>query len=180
MRSQLYNIKLRKLLSLDQDRFEYYNNVLKYVNGKADIDALENLPFGDIIKLKKYIQLETYEGIAKCFEVVHGINKKDLFKLSVLEFYSRFNWIKENLKKLIDREHANLKADADEKLKLAGLDRLNIFGELNTLIAIAEKYGKTPQEVEGWQYSLVFSLMLHSKISGDIYKRYTELLNPKK
>ena len=96
----------------------------------------------------------------------------------MVKFYHSLNWIKEEIQNVYEREVQSLSSPPDSKLKDAGIDDLNIFGEMNTLIALGEKFGKAPQEIENWNYEIVFSLILHQKISSDINKRYIELNKP--
>jgi hypothetical protein len=184
MRNDLRNISTKKLFALQTERFEQYHNTLKHLKAKPilkgkEAKPIESLTFGEVISIRHNLQNPTIDGIFEVFNLVFGLNRKELLKANVIQFYHAFNWVQEQILSITKREQKKLTSSPDEKLKSAGIEDLNIFGELNTLIALGEKFGKAPQEVEKWTYSFVFSLMYHDKISSDINKRYTKLLTKK-
>ncbi|SNA77389.1 hypothetical protein [Flavobacterium psychrophilum] len=177
----LQNISFRQLFQLKSQKFEEYHSLLSHLTPiklTDSIGSLTDLTFGEVAEIKRSLQRPTFENTTKLFEIIFKIDQKKLYKINVIEFYHALNWIKHEVQSVYNREVENLSPDTDSKLKDAGVDELNIFGEMNTLIALGEKFSKAPQEVENWSYNLVFSLMLHQKISSDINKRYVELNKP--
>jgi hypothetical protein len=184
MLNGLVNIKTKRLFSLETTKFEQYHNTLKLLKAKSILKgkqakSIESLTFGEVVELKRNLSTPTIENVLRAFSLVFELSDQDVLKTDVVDFYHAFNFIKEEITIIADREQKKLSSVPDEKLKSAGIEELNIFGELNTLILIGEKFGKSPQEVENWSYSLVFSLMYHDKISNDISKRYSKILNQK-
>ena len=94
----LEKISVRQLFSLQPERFDEYNDVLKNVlpksetNGKEAVD-IYSLPFSDVAWLKEFIQETNFENFVKAFDMVFGLTKSDFLKLDVVNFYQAFNWI---------------------------------------------------------------------------------------
>jgi len=51
---------------------------------------------------------------------------------------------------------------------------------MNTIIAIAEKFGYKFEEVLELEYATVYILMYRDKINSDIQRKYYEILSKKK
>ena len=184
MRNDLRNISTKRLFSLQAKRFEQYHNTLKHLKAKPILKSkqatpIENLSFGEVISIKQILNNPNIDGLLQVFKMVFKLNKGEVLNIPVLDFYHAFNWVQEQVISINEREQKKLTSTPDGKLKEAGIEDLYIFGELNTLIALGEKFGKSPQEVQNWTYSFVFSLMYHDKVSSDINKRYTKILNRK-
>lgn len=181
----MINLKVKELFSLSADKFQQYYDVLHHLKPKPlkkynKVKSLTELTFGEVATIKIDIQKPSIENLLSIYKIIFGIEEKDFYKLDTVSFFHSLNWINEQIKEIIDREQKSLASAPDAKLKEAGIKQMAIFGEMNTLISIAEKFGKTPQEVENWNYNLVFTLMLHQKKSYEINKRYQEILTPKK
>lgn len=179
----LQKISFKQLFQLQNEKFEEYHNVLQYleaipIKGKNKIESITDLTFGEVAIIKMCLQEPSYQNIIEIFKTIFGLEENQIHKIDVVKFYHSLNWIKEEVQNVYDREVQSLSSPPDSKLKDAGIDDLNIFGEMNTLIALGEKFGKAPQEIENWNYEIVFSLILHQKISSDINKRYIELNKP--
>jgi hypothetical protein len=181
----MINLKVKKLFSLPAERFNEYYNVLHHLYPKPlkkyqKVQSLTELTFGEVATIKMDIQKPSIENLLSIYKVIFGIEDKDFYSLDAVSFFHSLNWINEQIKGIIDREQKSLASEPDSKLKEAGIEQMSVFGEMNTLIAIGEKFGKTPQEVENWNYNLVFTLMLHQKKSYEINKKYQEIITPKK
>ena len=180
----LAKIPVYKLFKLQNESFEEYHNLLKHLEPKPIkrkgkiISSLTDLTFGEVAGLKMSFSDTSFESMRDVFKTVFGLKKFEFLNVDVINFYHALNWIREEMQSIYERERHNLTSTPDAKLKDAGIEDLNMFGELNTLIALGEKFSKPPQEVENWNYNLVFSLMLHQKVSNDINKRYQELNKP--
>lgn len=181
----MININLKKLFLLAPDEFQEYYNLLSHLNPKAitgfkEIKSITELTFGEVVTIRMQMQEPSLSNLINLFHVIFGIDQEQFYKIDSVSFFHSLNWIREEINKINNLENTSLKSDIDSKLKEAGIEQMAIFKELNTLISIGEKFGVTPQEVENWNYNLVFTLMLHQKKSFDISKKYNELLNPKK
>jgi hypothetical protein len=183
--TELKNISIKKLFRLSLNEFENYHNQLRYLMPKDSINKIQgkeltSLTFGDVITIRKSISNPDIENLTNIFQLVFGMKPRKVMSLKTVQFYQSFNWIKEQIELLTKRENKELSSTPEPKLKMAGIDELNKFGELNTLIALSEKFSTNPLEVVKWNYGYVFSLVWQSKISNDINKRYMKSLTPKK
>lgn len=176
----LEKISLSELFLLQNKQFEEYHNVLKHlvpkpIKAKKEIESLTDLTFGEVTLIKMNLKEPSLNSMVEIFKTIFGLSQKDIFKISVIDFYHALNWIKEEIQTIYNRELDNLSSSPDPKLKEAGIDALNVFGEMNTLIMLGEKFGQPPQDIENWSYNLVFSLMLHQKITADVNKNLIEI-----
>ncbi len=181
--TDLENISVGKLFSLQVKEFDAYNDLLTNLNGKNEAlgktgKDIYELPFSSVSHLKNFFQSPTYSGFAYVYNMIFGIEKETFQKMNVIEFYQSFNWLQNEIIELVEGEK-RLESKPDAKWKEAGIEQLGIFGEMNTLIEIGKAYSTPPQEVEKWSYNLVFSLAYYNKISSDINKKYSELNMPK-
>jgi len=179
----LRNITIKRLLKLPQTEFEKYQSVLKFLKPKPFIKKnkaipIEDLTFGQVLMIRNNLQNPTSKKISYIFATVFKMSERKLLRVKVVDFFHGLNWLQEQMKTLYEKEKV-LNVSTDPKLERAGIKDLNKFGELNTLISIAERFSIAPQVVETWSYSLVFALIYHSKVSNEINKRYSEILSKK-
>ncbi len=145
----------------------------KFLNRKAK--NLQQLEFGQVSGMKRTMMKPSYDGMAEMFKTVFGVKKNKYENANVIDYLYALNHIKDEMAKLVEKEKKLLKTEPDRTMDMAGAERLNIFKELNTLIKLGKDFGKSPQEIERWTYATVFSLILHTKISGEVMKRYHQL-----
>lgn len=88
-------------------------------------------------------------------------------------------WIIDDLKYWSEMEKQHLSSEPDFDMLAAGINEMNIFGDLNTTDAIAIKYGLTPWEVENWSYQRVFDIQLKTVKEVKFQKEYNKILNSK-
>jgi len=170
----LRNISLKKFLTLNSEEFENYHSVLKWLKPVNEIKGnqakeLGELTFGQVCYMRKGIGKP--EMISKIFNMVFGMTEQETDSMKVVDFYGGFNHIIAELKKLSEAEK-QLTSKPDPDWKLAGAERLNRFGELNTLIALGERFGVEPRVIEGWPYGYVFALSLQQSIGAEVQKEY--------
>lgn len=182
--NELIDISVKELFTLESNKFDAYNDLLQNLNGKnvaagKTAKDIYQLPYCSVSSLKGFMQSPSLPGFISVFKLVFDVDEKEFLKMKATEFYYSFNWLQNQIIELVEGEK-RLESEPDENWKLAGIERLNIFGELNTLINIGKQYSKSPQEIEQWTYELVFTLALHNKIDGDINKRYSEIINTPK
>jgi hypothetical protein len=129
-----------------------------------------NIKFKDIEYIKSNIISPDYKSIKKVLKIVFEF--RDFENLRAYEFYQAWNYITEQIKIIIESEK-NLHTEPSQRLVSAGIERMSIFGALNVLDDIGQRYGVPPHKVEKWTYGLVFSLSLKMKYEADI-QRYLE------
>ena len=128
---------------------------------------IRELSFKDVDFLKDTIMQPNEVDMFKSIRLVFGNFNPRTTKL--LQFYQAYNYIVEKIKEIWEQEKA-LISEPSEKLKAAGIERMQIFGNLNILDDIAQRYSKSPLEIENWSYSLIFALSLKMKYESDIQK----------
>jgi len=124
-----------------------------------------NIKFKDIEYIKQSIQSPSYKSIKKVLKIVFGF--KDFENLRVYEFYQAWNYITDQIKTILESEKS-LHTEPSHRLVNAGIENLSIFGVLNILDDIGQRYSVPPQEVEKWTYGWVFSIALKMKREADI------------
>jgi len=180
----LKNIKVDILLQLPEDDFKRYFDILEHIRECREINGYEakvftELEYGQV----KYVQktIDSPEGLFKAFEWSYGVELKELKNWKATDFFRGVSFIKQQIKEIAAMEETAFSGGkTDQKLLDAGIEKLEIFSELNTLIAVGEQFNKSPEEIEKWQYQLVFSIMYHKRISGEINSEYQRLMSKNK
>lgn len=185
----IQNLTVSQLFALEHSEFERYCQIFEHARPKDHIKAwplylsdpwqaasFGDLTFGDVETIKHTFSKDLF-GV---FRIVFGIEQRDLMRVRVRDFFPALNWIKKELSELVKRERDFLEGSQDPDWKNAGGDRLNVFKSMNVLIAFGKEYGQTPQEVEQWKYSFVFTLLYHSRITGEVQKNYHNIMRNKK
>ena len=168
------NIKVGKYIVLNESEKMKYDVLFEHVRpsdtllGKKAV-PLMNMTYGEV----SFIQHKVSD-VQLVFEKIWGIDRHKFLDLKVADFFPCVNWVKEQLKALAEA-NKKLETEADPKMEEAGIKELERFGSLNALISIAKDYGVTPQEVETWKYSFVFTLLYHSVISSTIERNYSKI-----
>lgn len=183
---ELRNITFKELFQHEETVFEEYHSVLKHLRpkkitkGKNNYNKLTDMTFGEVISIKLNLQKPNYQAIVSIFKAVFGLTEEQVSGLNVVEFFHAFNWIKEEIVEIYNNEQKNLKGTTEPKLKEAGIERLNVFGDMNSLIMLGKIYATPPHEVEKWNYLTVFSYLMYERISKEISDEYRRLTAPKK
>jgi len=139
------------------------SNVL---NGHKAKDFMA-ISFKNIEFLKDTIQNPNEENILKALKIVFKF--KDFENLRLLDFYKAYNYIVEQIKTIQESEK-HLQSEPSQRLVNAGIERFSIFGSLNILDDIGQRFATPPQKVEKWSYGLIFSLSLKMKYEADVQK----------
>lgn len=177
---ELDNISVFQLYHLPQDHFQNYMELqglmaAKPIFNKRRAKKIESLEFGQVAQLKRIMLNPTYQGLIDAFKMVFGVKADDYKRAYVTDYFYAINHLRQSVTELIEKEQKALKSEPDMFMEMAGAERLNMFAELNTLVDLGKQFGKSPEEVERWPYSMVFALVLHNKITAEIMKRYHEL-----
>lgn len=177
----LKKITVRQLFELSTEEFIKYmelQNAMKsrkVFNNREGI-AIGSLSFGEVSEIKRIFISPTPEGIFETFKsIFKKTTKHEFLRSDVISYFYALNWIGEEIKNLIEREQQALASDPDPLMEEAGSKRLQTFGELPTLLNLAERFATTPQVIETWKYNMVFAIMLHDKTTADVQKKYHEL-----
>lgn len=176
----LEDITVKELYQQTPKVFESYMELQHVLNAKPMFSnkpakKLESLTFGEVAKLKRIVMNIRYEGLIEAFTMVFGTNKVYYEMASVTDYLPALKYINHSISILVKREMKLLSSESDPELDLAGVEKLNKFAELNVLIDLGKKFGKSPDEIQNWRYGTVFSIMLHQKTESEIQKRYIEI-----
>ena len=171
------NIRLYRLLLLDEAEFDRYFGVFEHIKpvdriGNLKAKRLQSLTFGEVLTIKKCASKNDY---IEPFLIVFGISKRKLLMTRVTDFFRAFNWIRNELTILIEREKL-LNSEPEPKMIEAGIERLDLFKEMNLVIPLSKDYSLHPDEIFDWRYSTIFTLLHHGKMSAEIDRNYAEIL----
>ena len=136
---------------------------------------LGSLSYGDVSNIKQLLSNPTEDIIYHSFEKIFRVNRKQYLSAKITEFMAALNYIKEEILNTLESEKQLFDSEPDPLMEEAGAKRLIPFGELNILKSLGKQFGKSPQEVETWNYNLVISLAVHENITTEIEKNYMEL-----
>lgn len=175
---QLYQIQdeelFKKYLRFSNEKDKLYLKPKgEFANHKAT--PIGSLTYGEVSQIKHNLSNPTFENIYECFDLVFKVKFKTYLIQDVVSYFYAINWIKDEVKKIIEREKKSFSGESDLLLEMAGVNRLVPFGELNTIIPIAHKFSKSPEEIQDWKYNLVFTIMIHDKVLNEVQTEYNKL-----
>lgn len=112
----------------------------------------------------------------KIIEIIElGLKEKNvpLTELSAKELVSFVLWVKDELEEIAKMEQDNLSKPPKPEMIACGIDRFDIFGTLNVIYSLCEKFGWTMDYVWNLKYEDVFNLQLYGKVGAE----FNEALN---
>ncbi len=176
----LDHISVSQLYQLEEYDFLCYMELQKVMNAKPffckhKAKKLTTLTFGEVSKIKRVLIKPTLDGLQEVFTAVFGIKKIQYYNADVVDYFYGLNHIIKSIEEIVKREQKALKGKEDADLDAAGVDKLSRFGELSTLIEVGKKFGKSPEEIEQWKYSLVFSIIFYGKIENEVKDNYSQI-----
>lgn len=145
-----------------------------------------------IIKYGK--RSDTYKGVKYDFirlpywlvkvELASALQEGNLFKAVEIvvgeeveqnkESASFALWLFDSFKQILEMEEKALSSKPNQKLIDAGIERMNIFGELNIINTLANGDLLKYEEVKNIPYEDVFNKLLMDKIESEINKEYAD------
>lgn len=174
----LTNISVQEFFQVDEATAIKYVELQSIMKSKPTFlkykaKKLGSLSFGNVAQLKRYIANPTYESLLEAFKMVYGVRQNQYLNADVVSFFYALNHIRESIIEINKREK-QLQSEPDADLQNAGVERLQRFGEMGTLINLGKQYSKSPSEIEEWKYNLVYAILLYDKVHGEIKKKYDE------
>ena len=171
--NKLSKTKLKDLGKIDLEKLAVHFTMVQSVKSTPYINRykakdLYELEYGEVVLIKQYLTSPDTKSIEEVFKIVFECPSKLLYDHTLNQYFGAMNWVVAEIEQIQKQEVKQLSREPSDKMKIAGIHRLNIFGELNVLVSLAKEFNTTPQEVEKWTYSTVFALILRSNIEAEI------------
>ena len=175
----LTHITLGSFFHLKEDQAAKYlqlQEVMKtddvFLRRKAK--PLGQLTFGEVSQIKRAFIKPSYENLLECFKIVFKVKESAYLKSDIIQYFYALNWIKAEVLLLMEKEKM-LVPDPDPDLEMAGVKKLSMFGEMSTLINLAQKFSTSPMVIETWNYNTVFTILLYQKLESEVSKAYNNI-----
>lgn len=185
-KKQVEKETIREPLSLDLSGLtsEDIDKIFKYGKSSDSIGPYKSksfieLPYGVV---KKDLPMYQREGLVfESVELILGCQYKnlDLSFASRNEIFQFIIWIKEQIAFINDREERYLQSEPDPEMIAAGIDRLNVHGEILTIDSLAKGDILNHKKIEKLPYHQVFKKLLIDKDIRSFEKRYAKVLEAK-
>lgn len=169
------------LVGVTQEQIDY---IFKYGKGSNSLGGYESLPFTDlpygvvrkdmITLQKKELHVEAIMLLLNCQHEnvkLKNITQNDIFSFMV--------WIKKQHDKIATLEKHYLKSDPDPHMIAAGVHRLDEFGALATIHALALNDMTKHAFIEQQPYYKIYEVLKLEKVQREIQKAYAEITKPK-
>lgn len=176
----LERINVEQFYSLEEDQAAEYLVLSKMLKPKplfcnTEARNINSLQYGEVSLIKSAIVNPSWSSLVKAFEIVFGVSEYKQRRAEIVDYFYALRWLTRKVEEIIERENKYLSATPDPLLEMAGVEQLSRFHELPALKMLGMQYGKPPQEVETWPYSLVFSLLYMDVVETEVRNRYQEL-----
>lgn len=184
MINEVENITVLEFFSQPQDQMVQQYNLLRMLK---ESDKLENQkaikmmmqPFSVIVTLKKLYMNQTPESIVNMVELVYGLSNKKQMSILILEYFPALNFIMNGLQYISHLETVRLTAQEKEELVIAGIHKMRVYGDLNTIDQLAGGDLLKWSEVEKMPWQHVFTKLCMEKDRAEIQENYSEIMRTK-
>ena len=169
------------LAGVTQEQIDY---IFKYGKGSNSLGGYESLPFTDLpygVVRKDMITLQKKELHAEAIMLLLNCQHENvkLKNITQNDIFSFMVWIKKQHDKIATLEMHYLKADPDPHMIAAGVHRLDEFGALATIHALALNDMSKHAFIENSPYYKVYEVLKLEKVQREIQKTYAEITKPK-
>jgi hypothetical protein len=171
-----------ELFQYPETEFLQYHGILKHIRpkfetGKLKATSLMELSFETVELIKLKCSKRDLQSLTEAMELVFDAPKETLLKLKCYDFYSLYNWFISSVNTLIERENKVFAPTSSNTNwdTVKGSERLKKFGMNNTTIPLAQKFGKTPEQIKVMKYIDVFTAKLYFKELQDISSEIQKL-----
>lgn len=178
----LDKIRVVEYLRLDEESVNNYGNLQRVLLPQDNFlgvtaNALGSLTFSQVKDIQSRFANPSFDDVLWAFDIFFGSSKHQVLRSSIIDFFYAVNWMVSEVVKSINNENKALAPSegVDPDLELAGADRLNIFGDLNTLCELGERYSKEPSEIGEWKYNTVFAIMVKDKVEREVKAEYQRI-----
>ncbi len=98
------------------------------------------------------------------------------FNGKIVELYRAQRYLTSWVENAIKRENLQLSGKIDEKwLRVNASERLAPVNHLLTKMRLAEKFSTNPDDIGGWRYSKIFTILVAEKRFNDVMHDYNEI-----
>lgn len=169
------------LAGVTQEQIDY---IFKYGKGSNSLGGYESLPFTDLpygVVRKDMITLQKKELHAEAIMLLLNCQHENvkLKNITQNDIFSFMVWIKKQHDKIATLEMHYLKSDPDPHMMAAGVHRLDEFGALATIHALALNDMSKHAFIEQSPYYKVYEVLKLEKVQREIQKAYAEITKPK-
>lgn len=176
---EVENITLYELYQLNKNKQEQYNTMLQYIRPVKLQRDLFSMKLKHVELAKHVFSKGSDEDLLKLISKVQKIDKKEVLKLTVIDFYGILNALKLQLERIIQAETNSLTpAFSNKKWEMVeGSERMAKFGIYNTLDALSKGDITKYKEIMNMSYSEIFTILLMRKTQADIQHEMSEIKN---
>ena len=184
MINELENITVLQFFSLPMDELLQQYNLLKMLRQSDTLkdkkaDSILMQPYSMIVKLKKYYSNLTPEAMVAMVKMVFGIKNEVQMQFKIVEYFPAVNFIVNGLDKIIELEVKRLTSQPKEELIMAGVEKMQVYGDLNTIDQLAGGDMLKWNEIEKMPWQYVFTKLCMEKDRADIQESYSEIIRLK-
>lgn len=177
MLDSIPNIRLRDSHKLTQEEAGFCGKALPYLKPKDHLGLrkarnLSEMQFAEVTNIRQWLSKE--EGVPKAVALYFDCPEKGVYDYRLLDFWPAFNYLTRQIKVIDNQEKVRWSRPLGKHYQNVGMENLNIFGPLNILDTLAQRYGKSPLEVETWPYGLVHTLVWRNAVNADIQEMVNE------
>lgn len=165
------------LKEADQSLFDVLLNNSKPSDtlcGKT-IPSVTKWRFCDVMEMGG--EMTPVEVVSKVLNFHFQVSEDEILDTRDREFVAFLKHIRNEME-IVDKMNKSLKSEPDNDLVEAGIDRLNVFGEL----AIYYSISKDPREwdaISEVSFGKMYAKLMMDKINGEVQRRYNEILQQK-
>ena len=149
------------------------DDIVKYGKRSNELNGVKynfiRLPYW-VVKVEIANALEDGDLFAAVRAVVpDAVHSSDAYAFAL--------WILDSYKAVIEMEMKALSSTPDKKLKEAGIEQMNIFGELNVINSLANGDILRYEQIKQLPYEDVVNKLLMDKTENEINKEYQRILS---
>lgn len=178
---ELINYALKDYLQQGAEVHEEYRLYLKYLPAKSTKKQIHELKLKHVEEIKVQAQKTDIEAHVMIICLCDKKQKEDIYNYPIVEFFSKLNFVKENLERIISAEkialtskHVNIKFE-----QVDGASRLQKFGIYNTLDQLADGDILKYRKILNLKYSEVFAKLNLDRVKADIMQDMNNIKDKK-
>lgn len=169
------------LAGVTQEQIDY---IFKYGKGSNSLGGYESQPFIELpygVVRKDMITLQKKELHAEAIMLLLNCQHENvkLKNITQNDIFSFLVWIKKQHDKIANLEKFYLKSDPDPHQIAAGVHKLDEFGALATIHALALNDMSKHAFIEQLPYYKVYEVLKLEKVQREVQKAYVDITKPK-